>query len=191
MGVLDKFLDVMKLNDDEYDDDYYEDEDEFEDEEPQRKSLINRDRRKPAVEDDYDDDFDDEEPVKPARKLFGDRAEKTSSKVTPIRERESKPAAKKGGMEVCLMRPTSVEDSRTIAETILSNRTVVLNLEGLDIEVAQRIIDFASGACFALGGNLQKVSQYIFLLTPASVDISGDLNDLIGDGFGASFGKNY
>lgn len=188
MGVLDKFLDVMKLNDDEYDDDYYEDEEEFEDEEPQRKSLINRDRRNNR-KDDFEEDFE-EEPAKPARKLF-ERPEPRTSKVTPIREPE-RPAAKKSiGMEVCLMRPTSVEDSRTIAETILSNRTVVLNLEGLDIEVAQRIIDFASGACFALGGNLQKVSQYIFLLTPASVDISGDLNDLIGDGFGASIGKSY
>jgi len=82
-------------------------------------------------------------------------------------------------MEVCVIKPTSFEDSREITETLLSNRTVVLNFEGLDLDVAQRIIDFASGSCYAIGGNLQKVSGYIFLVTPKSVDISGDLQDLL------------
>ena len=51
-------------------------------------------------------------------------------------------------MEVCVIKPTSVEDSREITETLLSGRTVILNLEGLDLEIAQRIIDFTSGATF-------------------------------------------
>ena len=53
------------------------------------------------------------------------------------------------------------------------------NLEGLDLEVAQRIIDFTSGATFAINGNLQKISNYIFIITPASVDISGDFLSLV------------
>lgn len=84
-----------------------------------------------------------------------------------------------GGMEVCVIKPTSVEDAREIAETLLSNRAVVLNVEGLDVEIAQRIIDFTSGSCFAISGNLQKVSNYIFIITPASVDISGDVPNLL------------
>ena len=52
-------------------------------------------------------------------------------------------------------------------------------LEGLDLEVAQRIIDFTSGATYAISGNLQKISNYIFLVTPTNVDISGDLQDLL------------
>ena len=82
-------------------------------------------------------------------------------------------------MEVCVIKPTSVEDSREITETLLSGRTVILNLEGLDLEIAQRIIDFTSGATFAISGNLQKISNYIFLVTPTNVDISGDLQDLL------------
>ena len=54
-------------------------------------------------------------------------------------------------------------------------------LEGMDLEIAQRIIDFTSGATFAIDGNLQKISNYIFLVTPANVDISGDLQDLLGN----------
>lgn len=83
-------------------------------------------------------------------------------------------------MEVCVIKPTSVEDAREITETLLANRTVVLNLEGLDVDIAQRIIDFTSGSCFAISGNLQKISHYIFIITPASVDISGDFQDIFG-----------
>ena len=60
---------------------------------------------------------------------------------------------------------------------------MVLNLEGLDTELAQRIIDFTSGSCFAISGNLQKISHYIFIITPASVDISGDFQDLFTGSF--------
>ena len=86
-------------------------------------------------------------------------------------------------MEVCVIKPTSVEDAREITETLLSNRTVVLNLEGLDVDIAQRIIDFTSGSCFAISGNLQKISHYIFIITPSSVDISGDFQDIFGGAF--------
>ena len=82
-------------------------------------------------------------------------------------------------MEVCVIKPTSFDDCREIGETLLSNRTVVLNFEGLDVDVAQRIIDFVSGSCFAIGGNLQKVSGFIFLVTPRSVEISGDLQEIL------------
>jgi cell division inhibitor SepF len=76
-----------------------------------------------------------------------------------------------------------VEEAREITETLLANRTVVLNLEGLDVDVAQRIIDFTSGSCFAINGNLQKISHYIFIITPSSVDISGDFQDIFGGSF--------
>ena len=90
------------------------------------------------------------------------------------------PASKRGAsMEVCVVKPTSVDDSREITETLLAGRTVILNLEGLDLEIAQRIIDFISGATFAISGKLQKISNYIFLVTPTNVDITGDLQDLL------------
>lgn len=171
MGVFDKFLDIMKLNDDDYDDDeFYEDDDEFYeddyDQKPHRYSLFGKKNTK----DDNFDDFDMEEDKPAARTSL-------SNKVTPMRH----PAARKSGnMEVCVVKPSSVDDSREITETLLSGRTVILNLEGMDLEIAQRIIDFISGATFAISGNLQKISNYIFLVTPTNVDISGDLQDLLG-----------
>lgn len=175
MGVLDKFLDVIKLSDDdEYeDDDFFDDEfdDDYEDEKP-KKGLFKKE--KPA----YDDDEEEFEIKKPAR---------SNSKVTPMRQpaRRNAPA-----MEVCVIKPNNMDDSREITETLLSGRTVILNLEGLDLEDAQRIIDFISGATFAIDGNLQKISNSIFLVTPAHVDISGDLQDLLGASLGAPAMRN-
>ena len=58
-----------------------------------------------------------------------------------------------------------------------------MNVEGLDVDIAQRIIDFTSGSCYAISGNLQKISHYIFIITPSSVDISGDFQDIFNDSF--------
>ena len=86
-------------------------------------------------------------------------------------------------MEVCVIRPHTMEDAREITETLLANCTVVLNVEGLELEIAQRIIDFASGSCYAIDGNLQKISNYIFIITPESVDISGDFQEILSGAF--------
>ena len=174
MGVLDKFLDIMKLSDyDDYDDDDFFDDDY---EEKPKKSLFHKskDYKDYDEEEDYEDDY-----ALPAKS----RSSRSNNKVTPMRQ----PARRNNAsMEVCVIKPTSVDDAREITETLLSGRTVILNLEGLDLEVAQRIIDFTSGATFAISGNLQKISNYIFLVTPTNVDISGDLQDLLNTSFDAS-----
>ena len=59
-------------------------------------------------------------------------------------------------MEVCVIKPTTMEEAREIADTLVDNSTVILNLEGIDVELAQRIIDFTSGACYSLGGSLSR-----------------------------------
>lgn len=167
MGVLDKFLNIMRLNPDDDDDFYNEDYDYDDDYEEPVKSRSSF--RKEKRSDDYEDDYEQE-------RTTYEKPVKTTPKVTPIRPVKKAPAS---GMEVCVIKPTSVEDAREITETLLNNRTVVLNVEGLDVEIAQRIIDFTSGSCFAISGNLQKISNYIFIITPASVDISGDFLNLV------------
>ncbi len=158
MGVMDKFLDALHLNSEE--EDY--DEDDFYDE----GEIIDNTVRKPMKVVRDEDDYD--EPVEKVRKQ--------SQKVTPIRSVKRAPG---NGMEVCVIKPNSIEDAREITETLLANRTVVLNLEGLNVEIAQRIIDFASGSTYAISGNLQKISNFIFIITPACVDISGDFQEIL------------
>lgn len=161
MSFLDKFLNVMRLNPDD-DDDFYNEDYDYDDEEEEVKPKSSFKKRE--KEDTFTDDYKE-------------KTVKTTPKVTPIRP--SKKQQNLAGMEVCVIKPTSVEDAREITETLLNNRTVVLNVEGLDVEIAQRIIDFTSGSCFAISGNLQKISNYIFIITPAAVDISGDFLNIV------------
>ena len=159
MGVVDKLLNVMKLSDME---DEYDGEDYYDDDEP-----VENIKKAPVIH--REDTYEDEKPAK-----------KVSQKVTPIRSVKRAPGP---GMEGCVIKPTSVDDAREITETLLNNQTVVLNLENLDVEIAQRIIDFASGSTYAISGNLQKISNYIFIITPACVDISGDFQEIVSGTF--------
>ena len=173
MAMMDKFLNMMRLNseeeDDFYDDDYYDEEDDYY-EEPKRKSF----RR----------EKEEDTTARFATTKESKSAVKSNSKVTPMRQ-VKKNQGGNAAMEVCVIKPTSVEDAREITETLLRNRTVVLNLEGIDLEIGQRIIDFTSGSCFAIDGNLQKISNYIFIVSPSSVDISGDFQSIM-DAFDVS-----
>ena len=170
MGVMDKFLNYMKLNDmdedDYYDSDYDDDDEPIE---PKAPAVV---KRMSTVKE------EPEEVERPVRK-----PQSSSTKITQMRQTTTKRVPSGSGMEVCVMKPTSIEDAREITDTLLSSRTVVLNLEGIDVDVAQRIIDFTSGSCYAIGGNLQKISHYIFIITPSSVDISGDFQDIFGGAF--------
>lgn len=179
MAIFDKMLNAMRLNSDEDDDDFYNDDyldDEEEYEPPRRKKSFKRDRYE-EPEETYERPVSRERYEKPASRTPQPQAQ---TKVTPMRPVSKKPQGGNVPMEVCVIKPISVEDAREITETLLNGRTVVLNFEGVDLDVAQRIIDFTSGSCFAIGGNLQKISNYIFIVTPASVDISGDFQNIMG-----------
>ena len=166
MGVLDKFLNIMRLSPDD-EDDFYNDDYDFDDDYEEEPVKPRSSFRKEKIMEDYEEDYSmrgmrgtQDVPEKTVRET----SVKFSPKVTPIRPAKKQPAS--NGMEVCVIKPNSVEDAREITETLLNNRTVVLNVEGLDVEIAQRIIDFTSGSCFAISGNLQKISNYIFIITP-------------------------
>ena len=162
MSFVDKFLQSIQLSGDA-DDGYYDEPDEgF------SSKVESISSGAPIGKDD------------PSIEVSEEKLKKTSPKPSTRPKKMSS-----SGMEVCVIKPTSVEDAREITETLLANRTVVLNLEGLDVDIAQRIIDFTSGSCFAISGNLQKISRYIFIITPASVDISGDFQNILSGTFGS------
>lgn len=158
MGLMDSFISAMKISEGNDDDGMYDDDGYYDDEDVvEEKTPISF----------KNPDSANEPKRQPVRS------------ITPVRQKKVVGA----GMEVCVIKPTSVEDAREITETLLANRTVVLNMEGLDVDVAQRIIDFTSGSCYAINGNLQKISHYIFIITPASVDISGDFQEILSGSF--------
>ena len=196
MSFLDKILNAMKLNDDYDDDDFLDDEiDDYEEEKP-KKSFFKKSKNEPL--DDYDIEEDDEpimrKTMKQTKTIKTTPSPKVkpmntaaSSKVSPIRSHKVN-----NDVSVCVVKPKSMEDAREITETLLANCTVVLNMEGLDLDLAQRIIDFTSGSCYAISGNLQKISNYIFIITPAAVDVSGDFQDILSGAFDIpSMNYNY
>ena len=160
MSVMDKLINAMKFNDDEDfdEDEEYEDEDYYGDDKPAAAAEPVRSSRAAQTSASFDDLTEDEEPVPAprARKRFGGAAADKSESSTVSRQ------VKKQYSE--------------------ANSTVVLNLEGLDVEIAQRIIDFTSGSCYAVHGNVMKISHYIFVITPANVDVSGDISTQAGIG---------
>mgnify|MGYP001063749177 FL=1 len=156
MSLISKLMEITRLTDDD-DDDYFGPEDDYEQDRPVRRNTFSNSR----------DDMDDEDD-EPRPRFFS----RSSSKVVPIRR----------GMEVSMIKPTSIEDARDICDYLLDGKAVVLNMEGIHMEVAQRIIDFTSGATYSMNGNLQKISSYIFIATPESVELSGDFQDLLGGG---------
>ena len=200
MSVLDKFLNVMKLNDDEeFDEDKYLDD--------AADDLDEADLRpgRRIVKEPDEDPFEvpeRKEPVKDNEEDIPSPAQPSRFRMPSVRSKQSSASGRSGssrqrrrgdgqGMEVCVIRPHSMEDAREITETLLAECTVVLNVEGLELEIAQRIIDFASGSCYAIDGNLQKISNYIFIITPASVDISGDFQEILSGAFDVPFESRY
>ena len=126
---------------------------------------------------DYEDDF--EEPVKESsRSLFDDRkddrredrrSEDRHNKVVNIHATTQ--------LKVVLVKPDRFENASEIADQLKDKRTVVLNLESTNKDVARRLIDFLSGVAYAGEGKIKKVAANTYIITPYSVDIMGDLID--------------
>lgn len=80
-------------------------------------------------------------------------------------------------LKVVILQPENFEDAQEICDSLKSKKPVVVNLEEMDVETARRVIDFLSGSVYALDGNIQKVSNGIFLVAPYNVDIMGNFRD--------------
>lgn len=80
-------------------------------------------------------------------------------------------------LRVVLVKPEHFEDASSVADHLNSKRTVVLNLESTSKEIARRLVDFLSGVAYANNGQIKRVANSTFIITPYNVDIMGDLLD--------------
>ena len=149
MGMKDFFKKMVNLpSEDEYEDDYYEEEPSFFDE----------------------DDADDNEisssskPKKESLPFFS--SSKSNAKVVNM------PSS---AVQVVLVKPTRFEDAPSIADHLNQRKTVVLNLEAANRETSRRLIDFLSGTAYATRGSIKKVANSTYIITPANVDVLGEL----------------
>ena len=131
-------------------------------------------------EDDYEDQYIDDGPQ---------MVNNNSGIGAGLDEEPEEPAdgAKKKGkvvninattqLKVVLVKPERFEDASTIADHLNNKRTVVLNLESTNKEVSRRLVDFLSGVAYANNGQIKRVANSTFIITPYNVDIMGDLLD--------------
>lgn len=118
------------------------------------------------TEDDYRDEFEEtEEFEEPVYDRINDRR---SSRVVRLHNSNAQ-------MRVVVIQPETFEESRDITNHLKSKKPIVVNLESVDNDVARRIIDFLSGAVYALDGDIQKVSNGIFIVVPNNIDIMSDI----------------
>jgi len=177
-NIFKNILDSLKLTEDDDYDDYVSD---AEEKEMKRAERMERKSLNQQSSQSYDKEESlpiNNTKVNEARKERVTRMERTTTnKVVPIRTTPK-------GFEVCIMKPSTFEDSQDICDMLLTGRAAVINLEGFDVDIAQRIMDFISGSVYAMNGKLHQISSYIFIISPDTVDISGDYLDLIkNDGF--------
>ena len=97
------------------------------------------------------------------------RSDRRSNKVVNIRAATQ--------LQVVLVKPEKFEDASAIADHLREKRTVVLNLESTNKEIARRLLDFLSGVAYANEGKIKKVAISTYIITPYNVDILGDLID--------------
>ena len=114
---------------------------------------------------DYDkeEEIENQEEDEEDRKIWGRR----SSKVVNM------PQTQQVKMVIC--QPTTFEQSENICNLLKEKRSIIVNLEYVNKDVARRIVDVVSGAVHALDGNLQKVSNSIFLVAPYNYDITNEM----------------
>ena len=120
-------------------------------------------------DDGYEEDF---APVSAAKEPARDRdidRDRRNNKVVNIHTTTQ--------LQVVLVKPTRFENASEIADHLRDKRTVVLNLEQTDKNIARRLIDFLSGVAYANEGTIKKVALSTYIITPYNVEILGDLID--------------
>lgn len=163
-----KFFNMMKFNDaDDMEESYEEEYDDLEEE----------------YEEEYDDEEEEERPPKKPLLSFGKKKKESEDMEEEQKEVESRVIPFHGKQEegeiVKVIKPQEFNEAQIVADFLKEGKTIVVNLEGIEISQAQRIIDFIGGASFAVDGSLKAISNNIFIVAPGNIEVSGDLRDEI------------
>lgn len=143
-GILNKLMDFIGIEETEMDDELYGEE-YFDDTQEQTESVLSMANRSKR-----------QRPV----------ATPTNSNVVSL------PTA--ASMKMIVYHPISYEDTQNIIDNLKSRKPVIVNMEELEIDCAQRILDFMAGAIYALNGTIYKISRGIFVVAPTNYDIIGN-----------------
>lgn len=172
MGLMDELRRLARPYEDEeeeYDDELEEDSPVVE--QAPRRSYRTREREERETRDTRDsrDYRETREPVRTYRDPYETPVRRPTDKVVNINTTTQ--------LQVVLVKPEKFENASDIADHLREKRTVVLNLESTNKDIARRLIDFLSGVAYAQEGKIKKISAATYIITPYNVDIIGDLID--------------
>jgi cell division inhibitor SepF len=96
--------------------------------------------------------------------------------VQPVRARTAvvRPVPVTPNAKPHVVAPASFNEAQEVADTYKANTPVIVNLQDADRELSRRLIDFASGLCYGLGGTMERVANQVYLLTPSNVELSAE-----------------
>ncbi|MCR4896734.1 MAG: cell division protein SepF [Lachnospiraceae bacterium] len=163
MSTIDKFINFMRVNNEE-------------------------DEQEDGYADEYaTDDYPEEAPAVPREDPYSDPEDRSPRKVTKATPFRSRKATKEtnmsnaSNMEVFVLKPNVLDDAAQAVDALLDGRSVVLNLDNLvtnqeNSAYAQRIFDYVKGATYALNGRMEAISKFVFIITPETTNISGDID---------------
>lgn len=131
-----------------------------------------------TYEDEYYDDYADEEmyeePRRNANESYMPSRRSSSRASSKVNKYEDNPQ-----MKLVIVRPEKYEEASDIANYLKERKPIVVNLEAVDTPTSRRIVDFISGAVYALDGSIQKVAKGIFLIAPCNIGVLND-SDMVG-----------
>ena len=127
-------------------------------------------------------------PLRPVADAMGidvewDRRTKTADKPKVVQFRNS---SYKEELGLYVSKPKSFSECQDISDILVGGTAVVINLEGFDDDIAQRIMDFVSGTVYAINGTLNTIATRIYLVSPESVSISGDVETILSQSIGGN-----
>lgn len=183
---IDKFMSILSLSsaddDDDYDDDLFDNEVDLIEEPPKRQKKektasvkqqsdsVSSDKTGMFTQYKNDSDYESVSYAKKPKVVRQNKPNAGTNKVVSMNSRGSK---------VYVIRPKEFNEAQDITDFLNEGKTIVINMEGIDLTLAQRIIDFVGGACYALDGSLQAISNNIFIAAPHDIEVTGDLREEI------------
>lgn len=94
------------------------------------------------------------------------------SKIVPLQTMND-------GLELCVIKAHSFDETQDICDAILSGCCAIVNLQEVDVDLAQRILDFVMGAVYSINGKIMPITEEIYIIAPENVDVSGDVQDIL------------
>jgi cell division inhibitor SepF len=106
----------------------------------------------------------------------------TNVRPQPASERTVRPRPASSRAKPHVVSPHTFNDAQEVADRFKSKQPVIVNLQDVDRDLSRRIIDFSSGMCYGIGGQMERVANHVYLLTPDDVEVSAEDRQRLADG---------